>query len=157
MKSSEDREREADATPMNVLVEAIASRVADLVFAKLAPLLAPVAQHPDLATAEQNPYGSPRPFLDAARRGDFPASRAGRHVVAAWPVVVAAILAKPKRTKGASVGQLARAAATRSSRQGALEPPAAGRGSPGHGRQGRDDDVEKLKDGATGRGGGRGR
>lgn len=63
---------------LDSLIDALAERVADKMAARMG------ATNPRYATARNNPIGSPRAFLDAARRGDFPTFRRGRCVAALW-------------------------------------------------------------------------
>lgn len=63
---------------LGALIEALAERVAEKMAARLP------ASTPRYATAKENPIGSARAFLDAARRGDFPTFRRGRSVAALW-------------------------------------------------------------------------
>jgi hypothetical protein len=81
-------------------------------FDALVEAVAAAAQHPapapppDLATAKHNPLGSPRAFLDAARRGAYPSYRRGREVVARWEDVAAYDRARlrPRATREAAAG-----------------------------------------------------
>jgi len=66
---------------LNALLEVLAERVADKIAARMG------ASAPRYATARDNPIGSARAFLDAARRGDFPTFRRGRCVAALWSEV----------------------------------------------------------------------
>lgn len=66
------------------LVNMIAERVVDLMEAR-----GGAPKTPEWATARNNPLGSPRAFLDAARAGHFPSSKRGREVVARWEDVEA--------------------------------------------------------------------
>lgn len=50
---------------------------------------------PEHATARENPLGSERAFLAAARKGAFPTFRAGRQVAARWSDVVAWMESRP--------------------------------------------------------------
>lgn len=63
---------------LEVFIELLAERVAE----KLASRTGGPA--PRYATARDNPLRSPRAFLDAARRGDFPTFKLGRCVAALW-------------------------------------------------------------------------
>jgi len=63
---------------LNVLIDVLAERLAEKMAARM------VASTPRYATARENPMGSSRAFLDAARRGDFPTFRRGRCVAALW-------------------------------------------------------------------------
>ncbi|WP_437948709.1 hypothetical protein WME98_50145 [Sorangium sp. So ce296] len=79
-------------------VEAFARALATMTAELAADLLeqrlkAPSA--PRYATAKNNPLGSGRMFLDAARRGDFPSHKVGREVRALWSDVDAYILSRP--------------------------------------------------------------
>jgi hypothetical protein len=47
------------------------------------------------ATAKENPLGSTRSVLDAARRGAFPTYKRGREVVARWADVESFIMSRP--------------------------------------------------------------
>lgn len=75
----------AGADVLDALVDLLAERVAE----KLADRLAPPSAPPDLASARNNPLGSGRAFLDAARAGRFESWRRGREVVARWSDVAA--------------------------------------------------------------------
>ena len=66
---------------LDALIDVLAERVADKMAARMG------ASSPRYATARSNPIGSPRGFLDAARRGDFPTFRRGRCVAALWAEV----------------------------------------------------------------------
>ena len=50
----------------------------------------------DFADAKNNPLGSARAFLDAARRRDFPSFKRGRNVVALWADVEAYVLSRKR-------------------------------------------------------------
>jgi hypothetical protein len=63
---------------LDVLIDVLAERVADKMATRIG------ASSPRYATARENPIGSARAFLDAARRGDFPTFRRGRCVAALW-------------------------------------------------------------------------
>lgn len=81
--------------PIGVLLDALADRLAARLLAH-----ASTPQHPEHASAQHNPLGTPRAFLDAGRRGDFPTFKRGREVVARWADVLAYIEArKVERTK----------------------------------------------------------
>jgi hypothetical protein len=67
-------------------VERIAERVAAL----LGPLLTKSAS-PKYADRDSNPFGKPRAFMDAARRGDFATFRRCRRITALWVDVEAAV------------------------------------------------------------------
>lgn len=71
--------------PLDVLMVALADRLAPLLAARLD------ANRPHYADRARNPYGSPRAFLDAARRGEFPTFMRARRVTALWADVEAAI------------------------------------------------------------------
>ena len=64
------------------LLEMILDHVAERIAAKLAER--PGACAPRYADANNNPLGSARAFLDAARRRDFPSFKRARNVVALW-------------------------------------------------------------------------
>lgn len=51
------------------------------------------------ATANDNPLGSPRSFLDAGRRGDFPTCKRGREIAARWVDVDAYIAGRQRERK----------------------------------------------------------
>jgi hypothetical protein len=76
---------------LDALVGLLAERVAVIVVQKLAA--GPAA--PTYATAKNNPLGSPRAFLDAARAGAFPCHKVGREVRALWADVDAYIRSLP--------------------------------------------------------------
>lgn len=72
------------------LLEGLLCVLADLIAERLAERAAPDPAA-RFASAKDNPLGTPRAFLDAARRGDFRTFRRGREVVARWADVVAYI------------------------------------------------------------------
>jgi hypothetical protein len=79
-------------------VEAFAKMLGEMaaeIAAKLLEERLKVASAPMYATAKNNPLGSERQFLDAARRGDFPSHKVGREVRALWADVDAYILSLP--------------------------------------------------------------
>ena len=78
--------------PLEAFLEALADRLAD----KLAARAAPPA--PRYAIARENPIGSARAFLDAARRGDFPTFKRGRTVAALWADVERYVEGRRRRT-----------------------------------------------------------
>lgn len=71
---------------LDTLLDQIADRIAERVIARIAR--DPAEHH---ATAKNNPIGTPRAFLDAGRRGDFPTFKKGREVAARWCDVTAYI------------------------------------------------------------------
>lgn len=75
------------AAELAPLIQVIAARVAEHLSAR--------ASTPPHATAENNPLGSSRAFLRAARDGSFPSFRAGRAVTARWADVVAFLESRP--------------------------------------------------------------
>ena len=80
------------------LVDALADRIAERIQARL-------GQRPRYYDAADNPLGSKRSFLDAARRGEFPSFRRGKRVLARREDVDAWLEAgerrSPVRTGGA--------------------------------------------------------
>jgi hypothetical protein len=69
---------------LSVLLDMLADALADRMTARLAK-----PQTPEYATAQNNPLGSARAFLDAGRRGDFAWFKKGRERVAKWSDVTA--------------------------------------------------------------------
>ena len=84
------------------VLDALADVLAEKVAAKVAARLAAAPAAPELATARNNPLGSSRAFLDAARAGRFPSFRRGKEVVARWEDVAdydrARMRPRPART-----------------------------------------------------------
>lgn len=74
---------------VGVLLDALAEELAGRLLSRLS-----VAACPEHASAQHNPLGSARAFLDAGRRGDFPTFKRGRQVVARWNDVLAFIEAR---------------------------------------------------------------
>lgn len=74
-------------------IEAAVERV----LRRVLPELASQAATPRYATADNNPLGSSRAFLDAGRRGDFETFRCARRVTALWTDVEAWIERRKKR------------------------------------------------------------
>jgi len=72
--------------PLGALLDALADRLAERLWTRAA-----LPQHPEHASARDNPLGTARAFLDAGRRGDFPTFKRGREVVARWADVLAYI------------------------------------------------------------------
>ncbi len=87
------------------LSERDVERIAQRVLALLVPLISRSSDAPKYADKERNPYGKPRAFLDAARRGDFATFRRCRRLTALWPDVEAAI--ERRRTAKAALAPLA--------------------------------------------------
>lgn len=73
-----------DAAVLDALVAMLAERVAEKLATR--PGCAPRAV---LATSKNNPLGTARAFLGAARAGHFKSGRRGREVVAQWSDVEA--------------------------------------------------------------------
>lgn len=86
------------------LVEALLADFAQRVAAELALLMgAPPARY---ATAKDNPFGAARPFLDAARRGDFESFKRGRNVAARWEDVEKYVESRKRPARHAAPGGL---------------------------------------------------
>ena len=71
-------------TLLDMLARALAPRIAERLG----------ASKPRYADVKNNPFGSGRAFLDAARRGDFPTFTRARKVTALWVDVETAIEAR---------------------------------------------------------------
>ena len=87
---------------LQALIEVLADRLAEKVTERLQ------VTTPRYATGRDNPIGSARAFLDAARRGDFPTFRRGRCVAALWADVERYVEGQKPRVKAAA-GEEARA------------------------------------------------
>jgi hypothetical protein len=72
-------------TPFDPILVALADRLAPLLAERL------TQARPRYADARSNPIGSPRAFLDAARRSDFPTFLRARRITALWADVEASI------------------------------------------------------------------
>lgn len=79
----------------DAFMDLLAERVAALVIDRLATRQI----NPQYATARRNPLGSPRVFLDAARRGAFRSHKVGREVRAVWQDVDAYIRSLPPQKR----------------------------------------------------------
>lgn len=79
---------------LDAFLEVLADRVAE----RLAPLVSR-AEKPRYADGRNNPLGSERAFLDAARRGDFETFTRARRVTARWEDVERYVEGRKRRAR----------------------------------------------------------